>query len=93
MQLTNWLTLFFSPHYPPYPPIPHPQDVVSKQDLPIAADQAADAAAALAAVPDAVRVSITTGEGVGELERRLLGMLGVAGAVRVLDGDKGAQGW
>lgn len=50
-------------------------DVLSKCDLPYGANEAEEAAAAAASLPDALRVSITTEEGTAELSRRLLGIL------------------
>lgn len=61
---------------------------MSKSDLPIAADEKEDAARALELMPGAIRVSVTTGQGVDVLERRLLTLLGFPDAVRVVEDGK-----
>lgn len=62
--------------------------MISKSDLPLAADEKEDTERALERIPGAIRVSVTTGQGIDELERRLLTMLGFPEAVRVVEEAK-----
>lgn len=61
---------------------------MSKSDLPIGGEEEEEAARALELLPNAIRVSVTTGLGIDELERQLLTVLGFPDAVRVVEDGK-----